>query len=107
MKRKFPEILRLLSKLAGISGIEMIEFKVLPEARKTLYSEIPIEMQLKGGFHNIAIFFDKIGKQDRIINISNVKIASPTKETGETIVTTSCTATAFRFLPIAQQPPAQ
>lgn len=101
--KEIAEILRLLSRLAGISGIEMTNFTVGAEVPKSMYSEVPIELQLIGGFHNIAIFFDKIGKQERIINISNVKVAQPKMVNGETVVTTTCTATAFRFM--AQPPP--
>ena len=97
-EKEIPQILRLFSKLASISGIEMTTFTVLPEIKKALYAEVPIDLQLSGGFHNIAIFFDKISKQDRIINISNVKIANPTIVNGETQVVTTCTAIAFRFI---------
>jgi len=98
-EREIPEILRLISQLANISGIELSNFTVLGDVSKALYAEVPIELELHGGFHNIAIFFDKISKQDRIINISSVKIASPAVVSGETVVTTTCVATAFRFLP--------
>jgi type IV pilus assembly protein PilO len=100
--KEIPQILRLFAKLASISGIEMTNFTVLPEIKKALYAEVPIDLQLTGGFHNIAIFFDKISKQDRIINISNVKIANPTIINGETQVVTTCTATAFRFISPAE-----
>ena len=98
-EREIPEILRLISQLANISGIELANFTVLGDVPKALYAEVPIELELNGGFHNIAIFFDKISKQDRIINISSVKIANPAVLSGETVVTTTCVATAFRFLP--------
>jgi type IV pilus assembly protein PilO len=103
--KEISEILRLLSKLANISGIEMTNFSVMPEAKKALYAEVPIELSLVGGFHNIAIFFDKISKQDRIVNIQNVKIANPTVLNGETVVTTTCTAIAFRFMAPSEAPP--
>lgn len=105
-EKEVGELLRILSRLANISGIEMTNFSVGGEVRKSLYAEMPIELQLVGGFHNIAIFFDKVSKLDRIVNISNVNIAQPKDVNGETVVTTTCTATAFRFVPSEAAAPA-
>jgi type IV pilus assembly protein PilO len=105
VERQIPEILRLFARMASISGIELNNFTVTPEAKKALYSEVPIELVMTGGFHNIAIFFDKISKQERIINISNVKIANPVIVNGETVITATCTATAFRSLSAAEAAP--
>ncbi|MCB1152027.1 MAG: type 4a pilus biogenesis protein PilO [Deltaproteobacteria bacterium] len=100
--KNIPGLLKMLANLANISGIELTSFTVLPEAPRPLYAEVPIELQMTGNYHNIAIFFDKISKQDRIINISNVKLSQPTLVGGETRVNASCTVTAFRFVPQAQ-----
>ncbi|MCB1155627.1 type 4a pilus biogenesis protein PilO, partial [bacterium] len=70
---------------------------------RPLYAEVPIELEMTGNYHNIAIYFDKISKQDRIINISNVKLSQPKVVSGETQVQASCTTTAFRFVPQATQ----
>ncbi|MBZ0273542.1 type 4a pilus biogenesis protein PilO [bacterium] len=105
-EKEVSEILRLIAQLANISGIEMTAFTVMPEIRKALYAEVPIEIKLAGGFHNIAIFLDKVSKQDRIINISNLKLGEPQIVNGDTIVVATCTATAFRFLPGQADAPA-
>ncbi len=60
-----------------------------------LYIELPVSIEIAGGYHSMAIFFDRIGKFPRIVNISNLKIASPKAEKDRIILQSSFTATAF------------
>ena len=96
--RNVPELLESFSSLAGSSGVRINKFTVGPETVRGFYAELPVNLELMGGFHNIAIFFDKIGKLERIVNISNVGVRNPRHQEGETLVTVTCLATTFRFL---------
>lgn len=69
-----------------------------PEKPQEFYARVPLELTMLGGYHNVATFFDKVSKLDRIINILNFSM-SDVKQTGvETVVKTTCLATTFRFL---------
>ncbi len=91
-------MLERFATLAQESGIKIIRFSLSPEANKGFYVELPINLELTGGYHNVAVYFDKIGKEERIINVKNVSVRTPRLEDGETIVTVSCLATTYRFL---------
>jgi type IV pilus assembly protein PilO len=88
-------ILRNLSVLANKIGIEMLFFKPGGIQRKGLFSEIPIELRLKGSYNEIAVYFDKIGKLSRIINIRDISMTSPTKNSNIYEVTINCRAVTF------------
>ncbi len=60
-----------------------------------LYIELPVSIELTGGYHSMAIFFDRIGKFPRIVNISSLKIAGAKAEKDKIILQASFTATAF------------
>ena len=60
-----------------------------------LYIELPVSIELAGGYHSMAIFFDRIGKFPRIVNISNLRIASAKAEKDKIILQASFTAIAF------------
>jgi type IV pilus assembly protein PilO len=62
------------------------------------YARVPLELTMLGGYHNVATFFDKVSKLDRIINILNFSMGDVKQIGGETVVKTSCLATTFRFL---------
>jgi type IV pilus assembly protein PilO len=97
-EKEIDKILAQLSRLIEDSGLSLNKFQVMPEVSKSLYNEVPINLELTGNYHNIALFFDKASKLKRIINFSNLKLGDAQKISGETTIGVSCTATTFRFI---------
>ncbi|MFQ5781101.1 MAG: type 4a pilus biogenesis protein PilO, partial [Nitrospiria bacterium] len=60
-----------------------------------LYVEIPVNIEVAGGYHSLAVFFDKISKLSRIVNVSNIRMTSPKAERDNIVIQTSFSATAF------------
>lgn len=79
-------LLKQISDLSVESGLEVKLWK--PGARKNdpsgLYIEIPVDVEVSGGYHALAIFFDKVSKLPRIVNITNLGMEN-TKITGGSI----------------------
>jgi type IV pilus assembly protein PilO len=69
-----------------------------PQEPQEFYARVPLELTILGSYHNVATFFDKVSKLDRIINILNFSMGDVKEIGGETILKTSCLATTFRFL---------
>jgi type IV pilus assembly protein PilO len=95
--KQIDVLLRNFDDLASTSGLEITKLVPGAEIARDFYAEIPIDLEIRGGYHNIAIFLDKIGKLKRIINVSNLKMATPLEVNGEIQVTATCIATTFRF----------
>lgn len=72
--------------------------KPKPTEPEEFYARVPLELTMLGSYHNVATFFDKISKLDRIINVLNFSMGDVKQVGGETVVKTSCLATTFRFL---------
>lgn len=96
--REIPELLTLISDTGTNTGLEFLLFKPFPEKKVDFYSKVPVEMVIVGSFHNVLTFFDKVKKMPRIVDISNVKIKSKTDKGGKVSLTTSCTATTYKYL---------
>ena len=98
-KKEIPSLLESISKSGRRSGLEFLLFKPDKEVSKGFYAEIPVKIQVKGGYHNLAIFFDEVAGLSRIVNISNIKIKGPkgAKE-AERHLDASCVATTYRFV---------
>ncbi len=96
--KEIPNLLSNISRLGKEAGLEFILFKPTPEVSKEFYAEIPVEVRVKGTYHNVAAFFDKVGKLPRIVNISEVAMDNPKEALGRWDITTSCTATTFKFI---------
>jgi type IV pilus assembly protein PilO len=92
------DLLRRLQTVAMQSNLEIKSFKPNPTVTKQLHAEWPISLELQGTYHNLAIFFDRVGKFTRIINISNVAIKGRDKAERNLTITATCTATTFVLL---------
>ncbi len=97
-KKEIPEILTKISSLGKESGLEFNLFKPRPEVPKGFYAEVPVEVELIGNYHDIAVFFDKVAKLSRIVNITDLKMTEPEERDGKILLKARCLATTFRFL---------
>jgi len=97
--KEIPSLLRDIYTLGRKSGVEFKSFEPQRESSKQLYAEIPVKMVIIGTYHEIAVFFDRIGKMSRIVNVSNLDIAIQKQEgDAEPKLTINCIATTFMFL---------
>ena len=92
---EIPSLLKNITKLGNDSNLEFLLFSPERQVSKEFYVEIPVSIELLGSYHDVAIFFDKVGKLDRIVNVVNVNMI-PIKELSTTLKT-SCKATTYRF----------
>jgi type IV pilus assembly protein PilO len=97
-------LLRQLQTVAAQSNVTIKSFKPSPTVTKTMHVEWPIALDLDGTYHNLATFFDRVGRFTRIVNISAVDIkARPLPEPNATI-SASCVATTFVLMDKAEAP---
>ena len=64
------DLLRRMQTVATQSNLTIKSFKPAPTVTKQLHAEWPIALELDGTYHNLATFFDRVGKFTRIVNIS-------------------------------------
>jgi type IV pilus assembly protein PilO len=105
--QEIPSLLTSISKSGQEVGLEFLLFEPKPETRREFYAEIPVAMSLRGDYHNLAVFFDKVARLSRIVNINNI-IVTPGKDGRE--LNTACTAVTYKFvepLPEKQAAPAK
>jgi type IV pilus assembly protein PilO len=101
-EKEIPEILKNISSLGKESNLEFTLFRPKPEEPQQFYAKVPIELVALGNYHNIGIFFDKVSKLPRIINVvdfnmTRVKDIRGRSET-EILVKTSCMINTYRFI---------
>jgi len=97
-EREIPGLLRNISHLGRKNGLEFLLFQPLPEVRRDFYAEVPVEIVVTGTYHEVALFFDRVGKLPRIVNIRNVKMSDPEERSGRIVLTTTGEAVTYRFL---------
>jgi len=93
--KEIPSLLKSITQLGTDSQLEFLLFSPQRERAQDFFMEIPVSIEVSGTYHNVAIFFDKVGQMERIVNILNVSM-TPQKERS-TILTTRCDAVTYRF----------
>ena len=102
-KREIEGLLKSVSVLAVDTGLEVIKFAPKGEVTRDFFAEIPVEIELRGTFHELATFFDEVGHLARIINIRDVAITIESETPQEVAIRATCTATTFRYLEEAER----
>lgn len=102
-RRNTPELLRRIRQLTEQGNFDLLRFTPGNFVDKDFYSEWPIAIRLNGNYHNLALFFDRVGRFSRIINIENLKVSAlPKNGKGHTI---GATFTAKTFIYRETPPP--
>lgn len=99
--QEIPSLLTSISQSGKEAGLQFILFQPEGEVSKDFYAEIPVSINVIGGFHNVAEFFDRVASLNRIVNIKDIKI-SPVAG-GKMELNTTCTAVTYKF--IEEKPP--
>ena len=93
--KQTDQLLRQVQESALSSNLSIKRFQPLPVVGKDFFSEWPINLEVEGGYHSLATFFDKLSKFSRIVNVSDLKILE-NKKSNSTISAT-CVATTFVY----------
>jgi len=92
------DLLRRMQTVATQSNLTIKSFKPAPTVTKQLHAEWPINLELDGTYHNLAIFFDRVSKFTRIVNISGLDVKGKDKPDPNSTITATCVATTFVLL---------
>jgi type IV pilus assembly protein PilO len=100
------DLLRRMQTVATQSNLTIKSFKPSPPVTKQLHAEWPIALELEGTYHNLAIFFDRIGKFTRIINVTGLDVRGKEPPDANTTIIAQCIATTFVLLdkPVPPKP---
>ncbi len=95
-KERLPpeeEAVMLLKQISDL-GIRLgLDIKLWKPAAKSedpskLFVRMPVNVEVSGGYHTAALFFDKISGLPRIITVSGLKMGNPKVEKGRMVTQT-------------------
>lgn len=98
-EKEIPEILKSITSLEKTSQLESTLFRPKPEESQQYYAKVPIELSIVGSYHNAGMFFDKVSKQPRIINVVDFYMTKLNmKGRDEATIKISCLLNTYRYL---------
>ncbi len=96
--REIPGLLKGISQLGKKVGLEVRRFTPLPEERREYVAEVPVELEVEGSFHEVAMFFDRLSKMNRVVYVQDIEMGRAVERGGKVSLTVAGKAVTFRFL---------
>ena len=94
-EKDVADLLRRIQTLATQSNLSIKSFRPEGVETEALHIEWPFRLQIDGGYHDLGLFFDRISRFPRLINVSEIVITTREAQPGEGSVSVECVATAF------------
>jgi len=96
-KTEVPSLLVDISQTGLAAGLEENLFQPSPEIRKEFYAELPIKIQLTGGFHELGSFVSGIAALPRIVTLHDIEV-KPEQDSAPNQLVLDVTAKTYRYL---------
>ena len=104
--KQVDQFITLLDGEAQKAGVELRRYTAKDSKSQQYYTEVPFDIELDGPYYSVLNFFDRVGKLERIVNISGLTLATTRKPQDAKVkhqyqyapnesVVAVCTATTF------------
>lgn len=78
-----PGLLEDITRTGLGSGLEFEEIKLQPEVAQQFYIELPIQIVVIGGYHDLATFVSGVASLPRIVTLHDFHVEIPKPKNGE------------------------
>lgn len=105
-----PDVPQFLSQIGTIAkdvGLVIERFEPQAEMPLDFYAETRFGVQVRGSYHEVGLFLDRVSHMDRIVNVSNLTMDNPQVQNLRVVVTGSFLLRAFRSLSADEMAAAQ
>jgi type IV pilus assembly protein PilO len=94
-QKDVADILRRVQGLATQSSLTIQRFTPQDPKQEALYAALPFKLRAEGTYHNLGVFFDRISKFPRIINVGEITIKPRQVQDASASIEAECVATTF------------
>lgn len=81
-EKQVDQFIQMMDGEAVKAGVELRRYKAEAVKSQQYYSEVPFDLELDGPYYSMLNFFDRVSKLERIVNVSNLLVAT-TKTPGQ------------------------
>ena len=96
-QREISYILKQIQQLAYDSRLDIVKLVNRGEIDKDFYWEWPIAIEITGGYHNLALFFDRLGRFSRLFITENFAIRALPGQNADETITANTTIKTYIF----------
>lgn len=101
-EKEMPPLYRTVSDLAFQAGLAVMLFQPREAQVREYYAQIPITVTAEGGYHDLAVFFDRLSGLTRVVNVEGWKLSglSRTKQP----LRADLTLATYTYRPVGSPP---
>jgi type IV pilus assembly protein PilO len=103
-EKETPDLMRRVQYLAAQSSLLIKRFTPGTTTSKDFYQEVPINVDVEGTYHNLGMFFDRVSRLSRLVNMGTIRVRAQGTQTASNTIAASAVATTYIY--IETPPPA-
>lgn len=101
--KQTDELIKKVKSLTERGNFRLVTFQPQGFVKKDFYSEWPINVQLEASYHELALFFDRLSRFSRIINVEALAASASNRRGSPYTITTSFTMKTFIYGEVKQE----
>jgi type IV pilus assembly protein PilO len=101
--KQTDELIKKIKSLTERGNFRLLTFQPQGFVKKDFYSEWPISVSLEASYHELALFFDRLSRFSRIINVDSLAITTDNRRSSEYTITTTFTMKTFIYESVGQE----
>ena len=105
--KEMPGVLRRLTLAGQQCGVQFESFRPDPEIRKDHYTEVPIQLKVVGGYHQVGQFLAEVANMPRIMRVSNLQVLANPKGDDDQTTAADLVITVYTLSPESSVPVAK
>lgn len=105
-RKEIPVLLDSVSESGRKEDLEFLLFEPTHPVSQEFYAEIPVKIEVTGSYHSVVLFFEKVAKLPRIMNVTDISIkrrGNVDEDDESNTLVTSCIVKTYMFLEKADE----
>ncbi|OFV82236.1 MAG: hypothetical protein A2Y78_00675 [Acidobacteria bacterium RBG_13_68_16] len=95
--KQTDELIKKIKSLTERGNFRLVTFQPQGFVKKDFYSEWPINVQLEASYHELALFFDRLSRFSRIINVETLAAGALSKRGSPYTISAGFTMKTFIY----------
>jgi Tfp pilus assembly protein PilO len=101
--KQTDELIKKIKSLTERGNFRLVSFQPQAFVKKDFYSEWPIGVQLEASYHELALFFDRLSRFSRIINVESLSASASNKKGSSYTINAAFTMKTFIYGEVAKE----
>ncbi len=95
--RQLGSLLRKITLAGQETGVQFVRFKPTAAKTETYYTEMPVQIAVSGGYHQVGSFLAELANLRRIVTVTNMRLKTNPGLSDNPLATTAIELTASAY----------